>query len=357
MHIGFYNFYTVYNNNRMFRSPESVLGTNLAAPSVEMGSLLAAHGHHVSTVDTAPLDSYDAIVFLDYPTRVNRFFRAASQRGAPPLYLMLLENELIRPDNYWRRNHAAFRKIFTWHDGWVDGQRYIKVFNSVGWREPVRHDRLPRDQLCVTTAGNKFSTGKAELYSARRETLRWFAEHAPGDMALFGEGWDRWHIPNSGFVVNTMIDKAYRQWPGLPRQRPYSFWRGFAKDKAAVLETAKFSICYENAVLPGYITEKIFDCFFAGCVPVYHGAPNVSDYIPPATFIDRTQFASHHDLHAYLRGMSAAEYSGYRVAIADYLASDAAQLFGAKRLSNVFLEHIAGESLVAELPRANEPRH
>ena len=170
MHIGFYNFYAVYNDNRMFRSSESAIGANLAAPSVEMAALLAARGHRVSTIDTAPLESYDAIVFLDYPTRLNRFFRAALRRRAPPLYLVLLENELIRPDNYWRRNHAAFRKVFTWHDGWVDGGRYIKIFNAVGWRQPVREDRLPRSQLCVTTAGNKFSNGREELYSARRET-------------------------------------------------------------------------------------------------------------------------------------------------------------------------------------------
>ena len=48
-----------------------------------------------------------------------------------------------------------------------------------------------------------------------------------------------------------------------------------------------FAICYENARdIPGYITEKIFDCFFAGCVPIYWGgAPNVTDHIPANTFI------------------------------------------------------------------------
>jgi hypothetical protein len=39
--------------------------------------------------------------------------------------------------------------------------------------------------------------------------------------------------------------------------------------KKNTLEKYKFSICYENARdIPGYITEKIFDCFFAGCVPI-----------------------------------------------------------------------------------------
>ena len=40
----------------------------------------------------------------------------------------------------------------------------------------------------------------------------------------------------------------------------------------------------------GYISEKIFDCFFAGTVPLYLGAPDIEDYIPADTFIDLRQF-------------------------------------------------------------------
>jgi hypothetical protein len=57
------------------------------------------------------------------------------------------------------------------------------------------------------------------------------------------------------------------------------------------LEKYKFSICYENARdTPGYITEKIFDCFFAGCVPIYWGANNITDHIPKECFIDKRDF-------------------------------------------------------------------
>jgi len=42
--------------------------------------------------------------------------------------------------------------------------------------------------------------------------------------------------------------------------------------KKPIMEQYKFSIYHENARnIPGYITEKIFDSFFAGCVPVYWG--------------------------------------------------------------------------------------
>ncbi len=344
MHIGFYNFYTAYNRNRMFLSPESTIGDNLAAPFVEMAAMLSNAGHRVSTIDTAPLSSYDAIVFLDYPTRMNRYFHAACRLATIPLYLVLQENEAIRPDNYRASNHRAFRKVFTWHDGVTDGERYIKLFNPVGFGTIAEDDGRNRHIFCALVANNKFSNHHAELYSARRETLDWFAVHHPGDIALFGEGWDRWHAPRLGFVGNTALTRLYRTMPALPSRPRYPFWRGITHQKRAALHEAKYCICYENAVFPGYITEKIFDCFFAGCVPVYHGAPNVLDYIPPATFIDRTRFRSHDDLYAYLRGMSKGEYDGYRVAIAEYLASDSVELFGGRHMADVFLEHVVGGS-------------
>ena len=65
-------------------------------------------------------------------------------------------------------------------------------------------------------------------------------------------------------------------------------WKGPIDNKKKVLEQYRFAICYENVQdSPGYITEKIFDCFFAGCIPLYRGASNISDYIPSSCYIDR----------------------------------------------------------------------
>jgi hypothetical protein len=342
MHIGFYNFYTAYNGNRMFLSPESTIGDRLAAPFVEMASLMSRQGHRVSTIDTAPLDAFDAIVFLDYPTRLNRYFRAAVRRSAVPLYLVLQENESIRPDNYRRRNHVAFRKVFTWNDDWVDGDRYVKFFNPVDFTRPVNAENESRRQFSALIANNKFSNHPQELYSARRDTLAWFARHAPGDMALYGEGWDRWYAPHLGFAANAGLAMLYRRMPRLPRRSAYPFWYGTTSRKREILAETKFCMCYENAVFPGYITEKIFDCFFAGCVPVYHGPPNASRYLPRETYIDRTQFASHDDLYGHLRGMSESEYAGYRRAIADFIASRGAEFFSGRHMTDTFLEHVVG---------------
>jgi len=41
----------------------------------------------------------------------------------------------------------------------------------------------------------------------------------------------------------------------------------------------KFVICFENSNNDGYITEKIFNVFLAGSIPIYDGSPDVSKYL------------------------------------------------------------------------------
>ena len=93
-------------------------------------------------------------------------------------------------------------------------------------------------------------------------------------------------------------------------------------NKLAVLARYKFCICYENGILNGWLSEKIFDCFFAGCVPIYLGAPNVGDYIPAGTFIDRRDFADYDQLYDLISTMDQACYEEYQHNIAAFLKSE-----------------------------------
>ena len=47
----------------------------------------------------------------------------------------------------------------------------------------------------------------------------------------------------------------------------------------------KFIITFENSHTNGYITEKIFNVFLAKSIPIYDGAPNISEFIKPGSFI------------------------------------------------------------------------
>ena len=72
-------------------------------------------------------------------------------------------------------------------------------------------------------------------------------------------------------------------------------------DKLKTTSYYKFSLCFENGSYPGYITEKIIDCFAAGVVPVYMGAPDIDKYIPKGLFIDARQFKDFTEMDHYLR--------------------------------------------------------
>jgi hypothetical protein len=41
----------------------------------------------------------------------------------------------------------------------------------------------------------------------------------------------------------------------------------------------------ENSAARDYVSEKLYDAFTAGCVPLYMGAPNVNEYIPSPSAI------------------------------------------------------------------------
>ena len=45
-------------------------------------------------------------------------------------------------------------------------------------------------------------------------------------------------------------------------------WR---TNKHKWLQNYKFNLCFENSSYPGYLTEKLFDAYNAGCVPIYWG--------------------------------------------------------------------------------------
>lgn len=61
---------------------------------------------------------------------------------------------------------------------------------------------------------------------------------------------------------------------------------GPVADKIETLSQYKYALCFENVSQPGYITEKIIDCFVAGTVPIYMGAPDIWKRVPDGAFLD-----------------------------------------------------------------------
>lgn len=52
------------------------------------------------------------------------------------------------------------------------------------------------------------------------------------------------------------------------------YWYG-RDEKVKWLRQYRFNMCGENSVEPGYVTEKIFECLEAGCIPIYYGPKDI----------------------------------------------------------------------------------
>ncbi|EEE52838.1 alpha-(1,4)-fucosyltransferase [Oryza sativa Japonica Group] len=79
----------------------------------------------------------------------------------------------------------------------------------------------------------------------------------------------------------------------------------------------KFVLAIENTKTESYVTEKLFYALEAGSVPIYFGAPNVWDFIPPNSIIDASKFSSLRELASYVKAVANdpvayAEYHAWR---------------------------------------------
>lgn len=75
-----------------------------------------------------------------------------------------------------------------------------------------------------------------------------------------------------------------------------AFNNRFEGNKIELLKNFKFNICYENSIHEGYVTEKLFDAKFAGCVPIYYGDPIYSKIdFNENCFLNRLDFNNNED--------------------------------------------------------------
>ena len=67
---------------------------------------------------------------------------------------------------------------------------------------------------------------------------------------------------------------------------------GYSTGKVEFLKQYKFNICFENASVPGYTTEKIFEAMRARCLPIYWGNRLVGREFNTRSFLNFPDFAS-----------------------------------------------------------------
>lgn len=327
-------------NNEIFVTTDPLLNIDgLLEPFRILRNQLFKLGFDLSTYDINSIDESDFVFYfhLDdntpYPKIENK----------EKSFFFIWECEIITPQFYDKELHKYFNKIFTFRDDLVDNVKYFKINYSFNIPSSIDKNLSNKTKLCTLIAGHKLSSDKLELYSERIRAIRWFESNHPDEFDLYGRGW------NSFISNNMLVRKICNKLPVVKKMIEKYIWNGYPSykgeivSKIEVLKKYKFSICYENARdIPGYITEKIQHCFFAGCVPIYWGANNITDYIPGNCFIDKRDFNSYEELYAFIDNISDEVYLEYLNNIENYITSELAEAFSVNKFVSNTLSEVVG---------------
>ncbi|MGL5932167.1 MAG: glycosyltransferase family 10 domain-containing protein [Cetobacterium sp.] len=203
-----------------------------------------------------------------------------------------------------KKLESFFDYIMTWNDGLVDNKKYFKINYPYYFPQKKSFSKeFKEKKLIVNISGNKKSFDKRELYSERVKVINYFEENNSNDFDLYGIGWD--------FSLKT--------------------YRGKTESKFETYSNYKFALCLENMKdVEGYITEKIFDCFVSGIVPIYKGASNIQKYIPENCYIKYDNFKTIDQMESFLKNISESEYNQYLKNIEEYLKGNKKEVFEAR---------------------------
>lgn len=215
--------------------------------------------------------------------------------------------------------------------------------------------RNDRKFLCMITQNKLPRLSYRELYTERLRLLEHFGRTDSID--LYGIGWEQlpFYVGEPRTRVVRQLNRARRyvvERLPLVRKHPYEevikkVYRGPVDSKHDVMSQYTFAICYENMILDGWINEKIFDAFLVGTIPIYLGAPDVTDYIPEDTFIDPRRFDGHAELEEYLRSLTETEIRDYRERARAFMSSDAYRPFTKYAFGDLFVKAVEEDLALA----------
>lgn len=282
-----------YYENKLFDISNSTLnrdGTLL--PFHRLRVALQAQGISINTVDLLLQDKISAQSHDYYSLGMLTNIPALESRKDIVFKgFLIMEPPIVAPELYAALPELSrrFDNVYV-HNTIGDGYSLIGVDQSklrkLYWPQPnfgviepywSNSDRLNR--VVVINGNHKPKMHRAELYSKRIEAMVSLADLEVVD--LYGRGWERWWSRNSLWMP---------YW--LNRRKLISIYRGECSSKYEVLSKYLFCLCFENMEMPGYVTEKIFDCLYTGTIPLYYGASDIKLLIPPESYIDARNFSS-----------------------------------------------------------------
>lgn len=317
-----------FANDQLFNVENTFLnrdGTLL--PFARLKQMLNAEGIPVHTADLLHTGKVVAKKNYYYSIGLLSGYKKLLNRSDVQLSgFFLLEPPLVVPYMYKALPELSrhFRKVYVHNEAGhqylmkgVDSSRLEKLY----WPQPYAVEqepywsRLERSDKLVIIAGNhRPRRGFTEYYSRRIHAVAELSSLNAVD--LYGRGWGTWWSRHSMW---------FPYWQH--RSALLGAYRGACSSKLEVLSQYQYSLCFENMPMNGYITEKIFDCLYAGTVPIYLGAPDIEHYIPPACFVDMRKFASYKEAYTFVKHLPRDEWIKMRLAGQAFLREEQGQRY------------------------------
>ena len=339
-----------FEGDRLFGDPKA--RDDVAAPYAHLRSWLRDHGIPTHTADRIddPDVRCERSVYISLGIR-HRWPELVDRSDVTLSAFFALECPVVEPKLYLdlSRLAPAFRRLYSFSDGdslrpFLNEPLEFHPFRIPQSFQTVHQglwDRTDRRLLTMINANKLPRVYLHELYTERLRAIEYFSNEDGFD--LYGKGWDLPTVRVGASWMPYIARRATRalktQWEHFHTNRQLAaarrVWRGAIPNKAEILSRYKFAICFENMVLPGWITEKLFDCLFSGTVPVYLGAPEIADVVPSDCFVDMRKFDDYPSLAAHLRSMTDAEREAMREAGREFVGSERYHPFSMDAFRNV----------------------
>jgi hypothetical protein len=228
----------------------------------------------------------EKLVCIDYSPSVAKEIK---KLGLSPenCTLVHMEPSVVLPANYSGSRKMQFGTVIT-----VGGIR-SQVPSSVHWpllwpstSELQKLHGTERTEHVVVINGNKMSFIKGELYSLRRKAIKNLT-----NLDLYGTQWDSKFAPRLIIAIKSFAQAVLSF--KLPRLSGLNLWfqdypksKGPVDDKLQTMAHYKYALVIENSA--EYMSEKLMEALFAGCVPIYVG-PDPEKYDIPKELVIRAQ--------------------------------------------------------------------
>jgi hypothetical protein len=192
---------------------------------------------------------------------------------------------------------SKLRKLY-----WPQPQAEV---NDKCWNNTNRYNKI----VLINGHHKPKSYAGKELYSER---IKWAIElDKTIGVDLYGRGWTKIFARSSFWLVYLLNFKKIK-----------NIYIGPCESKIVTMSQYTFALCFENLRMDGYITEKIFDCFFAGTIPIYWGGSDIEKWIPANCYIDIRKFINPENLALYLKEMPNNEILSFRKNAKNFVESE-----------------------------------